>query len=53
MQDLFILHNQIILSKNGYKILKAESTVKAHQKYLTKIGFVENATQPGIFEKMI
>ena len=39
--------------KKGYKILKAESTVKAHQKYLTKIGFVENATQPGIFEKMI
>lgn len=40
-------------NKNGYKVLKAESTIKAHQKYLKKVGFSESVKEPGLFEKMI
>ncbi len=40
-------------SKNGYKILNAETSVPAHKKYLKKIGFKEDQKQPGIFIKKI
>lgn len=40
-------------SKNGYKILNAESEVPAHKKYLTKIGFVETPSNSGKFTKSI
>jgi hypothetical protein len=40
-------------SKKGYKILKTESNVKQHQKYLRKIGFIANAEQPDLFVKNI
>jgi hypothetical protein len=40
-------------SKKGYKILKVESAVKPHQKYLRKIGFAESETRKGVFIKQI
>ena len=40
-------------SKKGYKTLKVETEVKAHQKYLKKIGFVEDSSHPGTFLKLI
>ncbi len=40
-------------NKKGYKTLKAESDIKAHQKYLRKIGFTESLEQTGVFTKGI
>ena len=40
-------------NKNGYKILRAETEVNAHKKYLNKIGFTENPTESGNFIKNI
>ncbi len=39
--------------KKGYKIIHAESTIKAHKKYLTKIGFTETPQNSGKFTKQI
>lgn len=40
-------------SKKGYKTLKVETEIKAHQKYLVKIGFTKSIEQPNVFLKMI
>lgn len=40
-------------SKMGYNILKAKSSIKAHQKYLKKIGFKESRNHEGMFIKNI
>ena len=39
--------------KKGYKTLTAETTVSAHKKYLTKIGFSEEPKNSGRFIKKI
>lgn len=39
--------------KKGYELLKVESQIKEHIKYLTKIGFKEELDAPGIFTKNI
>jgi len=40
-------------SKKGYKILRAETEVSAHKKYLKKIGFEESPQNSGKFVKKI
>lgn len=40
-------------SKKGYKILRADSEIPAHQKYLKKIGFEESSQSIGHFFKKI
>ncbi len=40
-------------NKNNYKILRVETEVKAHKKYLHKIGFTENPAGSGNFIKNI
>ena len=53
MPVLFILLNQIILIKMVIKVLRVETKVKAHNKYLKKIGFTETPIGSGNYIKNI
>ncbi|MFZ1291562.1 MAG: hypothetical protein WAR79_15810 [Melioribacteraceae bacterium] len=39
--------------KKGYKILTAETEIEAHKKYLLKIGFSNDKTNPKLYSKKI